>query len=580
MSSGPTHPSAGGSMMQGTADSPSIGAFRESESARPTLVGDRHMVSAGHPLVAQVGLSVFEAGGNAVDAGVAAGLAANVVEVCMCSFGGVAPILVRTGATHSVTAIDGIGGWGRGATLERFRERYGDTMPLGGAIAIVPGAPGAWIAALRAFGTWSFRDVAAPAIELATRGFVLDRRLADQQSVLAPTLAQWPSTTEVFILGGRPYAAGERLRQPALGRLLTRLSEADSGPTRDEALANVHRAFYEGDVAESIVSFVKDDGGWLELDDLAEHRPELAAATSTVHGNYTVHITGPWSQGPALLQALNVLRHSDLDTEHNSAAYISTVAKALRSAFSDRERYYGDPRHIDVPLERLLSDEHARQLAEETSQPAADTPDGEKVNKLDTTCLCTADADGNVFSATMSDALDGGPLHPDLGILVSPRGLQSWLDPDHPSALGPGRRPRLTPSPCIYERGGESPAAWAIGSPGGDVSLQAMLQIFLNTTQFQMTPQQAVEAPRFAIYDAPNSFFPHTRYESLLQIESRIPEATRRAMAEAGYNVDTLNAYDFDAGSVSITGVERSAGGETLLSAGADPRRIAYAVGR
>jgi gamma-glutamyltranspeptidase/glutathione hydrolase len=574
-----------GSIMQGTEDAPSTGAFPAPDSARPTLVGDHYVASAGHPLVAQVAARIFEAGGNAVDAGVAAGVAANVVEVCMCNFGGVAPILVRSGETGRVTAIDGIGGWGREATLERFRERYGDDMPLGGAISIVPGAPGAWIAALREFGTWTFGDVVRPAIELAADGFIIDRRIAAQLEITSSGFGQWPSSVAVFTQDGRPWGAGDRLRQQALARLLEGLAAAERGATRGEALTSVHRAFYEGEVAQRIVSFVRDDGGWLDLGDLAEHAPEVVAATSSTFRGRTFHTTGPWSQGPALLQTLAVLDGLGIDHDHNSHLYIATIAEAVRAAFADRERHYGDPRQIEVPIEQLLSADHTRELVSKAARrlhtrapvPASAQPSRPR---LDTTYLCTADSRGNVFSATPSDTLDGGPLDPELGILISPRGLQSWLTPGHPSALGPRRRPRLTPSPCIFENAGGGRAAWGIGSPGGDMILQAMLQVILNLVVFGMTPQQAVEAPRFGLFDAPNSFFPHHQHESLLEVESRVAPGIRKTLSEAGYEVRPWHDYDFDAGSVSIVGYARSSSGEVILQAAADPRRVAYAIGR
>src|SRR5262249_40518159 len=244
-----------------------------------------------------------------------------------------------------------------------------------------------------------------------------------------------------------------------------------------------------------------------------------------------VHVPDTWCQGPALLQALAILEGFDLAAlGHNTAEYLHVLAESVKLAFSDRERYYGDPRFVDVPLDRLLSDEHAVERGARLGERALPTLPTlrEPVRQSDTTYLCVADREGNVFSATPSDTLDEGPIVPGLGILVSSRGVQSRLDPEHPAVLAPGKRPRLTPSPAIALH--EDGRAWAFGSPGGDVILQAMLQAFLNVVEFGMTPQQAVEAPRVASYSFPNSFYPPTGPEGLLKVEARVPEEVQREL--------------------------------------------------
>jgi gamma-glutamyltranspeptidase/glutathione hydrolase len=240
-----------------------------------------------------------------------------------------------------------------------------------------------------------------------------------------------------------------------------------------------------------------------------------------------------------------------------------------------------------VPLEWLLSDEHAAelraQIGSRTVLPNLPTMREPLLHRHDTTYLCVVDGDGNAFSATPSDTLDGGPIVPGLGIIVSPRGLQSRLDPAHPSVLAPGKRPRLTPSPALalHRGGGVDARVWAFGCPGGDVILQAMLQALLNYVQFGMTPQQAVEAPRFASFSFPNSFYPHGEPQGQLNVEARIPPEVRDELAARGHDVVTWPEFEFDAGGVSLALdlVEPTRAGR-VLAAAADPRRSTYAFGR
>ena len=334
-----------------------------SESSRPTLVGDHWMAVTGHPLTAQVAARVLEAGGNAVDAGVAAGLATNVVQVDMCNLAGIAPILVRPAGSAEVMSIAGVGRWSSTATIEAFTDRHGTSMDEACASCVVPGALAGWLSALDRFGTWSFADVAAPAIELAADGFVLDATVASALDLFAWRYEQWPSSAEIYCAGGHRATAGERLVQSDLGRLLRRLAEAEG---RGGGIEAVRKEFYEGDVAHRMVDFVTAQGGFLTMADLAVFRAEVAPAPSRRmdgFGGRTVHVTPPqWSQGPAFLQALAILEHFDLGAEgHNSVGYLHVLLEAIKLSFSDRERYYGDGVALD--LDALLTDAHAEELA-------------------------------------------------------------------------------------------------------------------------------------------------------------------------------------------------------------------------
>jgi gamma-glutamyltranspeptidase / glutathione hydrolase len=577
----------GGGMRSGK---PTPELFPGPESLRPTLLGSRFAVSAGHPLVAEVAGRVFDRGGNAVDAGVASGLAAAVVQPDMCNLGGVAPIVVRPAGADVVWSVAGLGWWGDAATLDAYRARYGEEMPLGPPVGIVPAAVSAWVRALQRFGTWTFRDCAGPAIELARDGFPIDERLAAGLEVTGRGFSRWPSSRAVYWPDGAPPRPGDTLVQDALGRLLERLAGIENGSTRESALDAVHDAFYRADIARRIADFSRANGGWLAADDLAAFDAEIAPAVSRRFHDWDVFTPTTWCQGPALLQAMAVLEALDLSgLGHNSADYVHTVAEAMKQAFFDRERHYGDPRHVEVPLDHLLSDEHARELralidtasARESLSGGGGAPGG----RTDTTYLCTVDAAGNAFSAMPSDTLDGSPIIPDLGILISPRGVQSRLEPGHPASIGPRKRPRLTPSPAIALRAPEPEATdrrvMALGCPGGDVILQGMLQAFLNLTVFGMTAQQAVEAPRFACFAWPDSFYPHGEVPARVALEERIGGDVADDLAARGHDVRRWPEWEFDAGGVSVAlDVRAPSEGRRVLAAGADPRRINYALGR
>lgn len=578
-------PDAAGGMRNAHAPTPSV--YPPPESLRPTLVGRDYMVSAGHPTVAQIMADVLERGGMAVDAGVAGGLASNVIQVDMCNLGGVAPILVRLAGEERVWAISGVGPWGREVTLERFLARYGDDIPLGSGACVVPAAADAWVSALARFGTWTFREAAAPATAYARNGVPLDHRTATALEIMGRSFAAWESSREVYWPKGRPPRAGEMLIQADLGRTLERLAaaEAAGGSRRAAALAGVRAAFYEGDIAERLVTFNRATGGWLTLEDLAAFRCDVEPAPGIGFGGWHVHTPGTVTQGPALLQSLSILAEVDLTAlGHNSVGYLHWLAEALKLAFLDRDRHYTDPRFAEVGVERLLEPSYLAGLrrlvrpdATVQALPEALRPSRPR---FDTTYVCAIDRAGNLFSAMPSDTLDGSPIVPGLGVAVSCRGVQSRLDPAHPAVIAPGKRPRLTPAPALAVHA-DGRQLLAFGSPGGDVIVQAALQVFLNLVVFKMLPQQAVEAPRVATFSFPGSFFPNPTFPDRLDVESRIPAEVQAGLAARGHALSPWPDFEFDAGAVSLVG-RLDLGGEDgpVLVGAADPRRTNYAAGR
>ncbi|HEX7075540.1 MAG TPA: gamma-glutamyltransferase [Hyphomicrobiaceae bacterium] len=570
---------------------------------RPTLAGLNHMVSAGHYLAAHAGFGVLEAGGNAVDAGVAAGIALSVVQSDFVNFAGVAPILVYMADTGEVSSISGLGWWPKAASLGFFVKEFGGNIPVGILRTVVPAAPDAWITALERFGTMSFAEVAASAIGFAESGFVMYPLMAEMIATNLAGYNRWESSRQVYLPNGAAPRVGDVFRQRDLANTIRYMADEEKAHAhrgRSAGLCAARDAFYRGDIARRIVDYHQAHGGFLSMADFDSFSVEVEPAIrSSFHGT-DLYACGFWCQGPSLLQILNMLEHRDLKAlGHNTPDYIHLLVETTKLAFADREAYYGDPRHLDVPAAALLSKDYAKRrvaLVDDRSAvtglaPAGDVPDGPRPPqippeikgtvlgtgtdpRIDTSFVCVVDRHGNAFAATPSDASNNTPVIPGTGLCPSSRGCQSWARPGHPAAVAPLRRPRLTPNPAIAIRPGRF--VMPFGTPGGDVQSQAMLQVFLNIDLFGMDMQQAVEAPRFATYSFPSSFEPHTVEINRLVLEDLIPAQTGDVLAEKGHEVQWWRDRNWRAGGVCTVRLDVDSG---IRRAAADPRRPSYALG-
>ncbi|HET8614576.1 MAG TPA: gamma-glutamyltransferase, partial [Actinomycetales bacterium] len=431
-----------------------------------------------------------------------------------------------------------------------------------------------------------FADVVAPAVELATRGFPVDQRLAESLRVMGRGFSRWPSSRDVYWPADRAPEPGERLLQPALGRLLAELGAAERGATRSEGLKAVHDAFYSGPVARRIVEFVSEHGGFLDERDLAEFVADVERTPSREFGGWQVHVTPSWTQGAIVTEALGILGGFDLASlQHNGDQYLHLVAEALGLAFSDRESYFADPAFAEFSTAELQSEKRLarlRALVTDRAQPPMATRDLPVQRLRSTTSVVVTDAAGNAFATSPSDTLDGAPIIPELGIICSPRGVQSRLDAEHPNSLQPGKRPCVTPAAAIALRpgaGGEADV-WTLACPGGDVIVQALVQAVLNVVVAGMTLQEAVEAARIAPFNAPSAFHPHPPADNVVYAEARIAPEVRESLASRGHHVVTWPDYEFDAGSVQMSMVARAPDGGRVVLAAADPRRTAYGIAR
>jgi len=565
---------------------------------RPAVLAKRYMVSSCHYLATSAGVRMFERGGNAIDAGVAGGIALNVLERHLTDFGGVAPIVLFTPGMAEPETIDGLGHWPAALTLERYRARHGDDMPIGVARSVTPAAADAWLTALARHGRLTLAEVLAPCIELCD-GFPVYPRLRprhrDARGAPAPVadeLARVPPQ--------RPPAEGRRDPRPARARRsfrrLVAIEQQNAAKGRAVAIMAARDAIYTGDIARQIAEFMRASGGAITAEDLASQRVRSEKPAHSTYRGIDVYACGPWSQGPLVPMTLNLLECFDVASlGAGSLEFLHQYTEAFKLAAADREGFFGDPEQVDVPIAGLLDKDYAserrRLIRDDRAHPELPAPgdpwryEGRTgpagyrprvaagVGAPDTSYVCAMDAEGNAFSATPSDPGLGAPLVRGLGMIVSTRGAQLWTTPGHPSAIAPGKRPRLTPNPALLMRDGR--ALMPFGCPGEDAQCQAMVQVVCNIVDFGMNTQAAIEAPRVISRSFPWTFHPHAYEPGLLTAERRIAPEVREGLERLGHRVRELPEYSPAVASVCAIRLL----GPGTLEGGADPRRESAAIG-
>jgi gamma-glutamyltranspeptidase/glutathione hydrolase len=556
------------------------------KTQKPPLHGRHWMAITGKPLAATAGAAMFQRGGNAVDAACAM-IAATSTMWDVLSWGGETQALIYDPRSGKVVAINGLGFAPTGAAPAFFRARGLDFPPAYGPLAAVtPGTPGGLMLMLAEFGTLSLAEVLGPAIELAD-GYPIDAETADSIERWKDQLKEWPYSRQV-LLPHRGEAreaprAGEIFRQADLAATLRKLIEAErtaleSGRSRREAIQASYDRFYRGDIAQEFVRGVQEQGGLITLEDLAAWQPRVEAPLTTSYRGIDVYKLDTWTQGPALLQSLNLLEHFDLKAQgYNSASYIHTLYQAMNLAFADRDFYYGDPDFPpDEPRRGLLSKEYARSRAatirmdrndagagpgdpypfQGGTNPHADllrslrqaalAPDARPSSAAQqaafrqgfqsgTTTVVAADAAGWLVAVTPSGGWIPATIAGRTGIGLSQR-LQSFvLDPalNPYNVLEPRKRPRVTLTPSIALRDGKPWLAFAV--QGGDSQDQNLLQFFLNVAEFGMTPQEAAEAANFNSFQMRSSFDRHESQPGRILLNDALPQWVRRELVARGY---------------------------------------------
>ena len=561
------------------------------ESHRPVVMGRNGMVSSGHPLASQAGISILQQGGNAVDAAIATAAALNVVEPLMSGIGGDGFIMVHWKETDRIEICNGTGAAPYAATRESYLP---DGIPTKGILSVsVPGLLDSWLASHEKYGVLSLGQVLAPAIELAANGFPTSHVLS---SAIASDLllCSFPTSQAVFTRDGRPLRPGEILYQKNLARTFQAI--ADGG----------REAFYEGDIAEAIIKFSQEQGGILTMKDLADCHSRWQDAISTTYRGHVVYEAPPNSSGHILLQELNLVEQFDLqDMGCNTAASIHLMVEAKKMSFADREAYVADPDYTDIPLEGLLSKEYAKTRAKlidpgratqevlpgdpwayqaakrrETATPMVAGGDGEE----DTTCFAVVDRWGNAVCQLQSiqSAWGSSIIAGDTGILLNNRMTYWHLEANHVDCLQPGKRVRHTMNPVMVFTPPESNVQGSLGqlklvcgTPGADTQVQTNLQVITHFLDFGMTVAEAVEAPRWRNTHSPTeSNFPHT-CENELHMENRFSPEIRAELENRGHELNIMGPWVASGSEVMIE-VDQDNG---ALHGAADPRRDGYAVG-
>jgi len=611
---------------------------------RPPVMGRNAGVSTGHPLVTSAAMEILQQGGNAFDAGVAALLVGGVVEQDLYSLGGESLILVYPQTEKTVTSIIGQGWAAKGATIDWYTSRDRTLDGSGLDPVVVPGAIHGALTVLERWGTMSLAQVSRRAIEAARDGFALRPRTARSIAGQRRFIDQWPSNQKTWLRpDGSLYEAGDTITLPDLAATLQKLVDAEQASLaqgRVPAIVAARDRFYKGDIAQEIVAFLQQHGMPWEMSDFSEFYSRVEPATSVTYRGYQVYKQGFNSQGPSMLQALNILETFDLQAMgHNSADYLHVVTEAMKMGYADRDTYYADPAFVDIPQTGLLSKEYAKvragqiDMAQAEAEQVAGDPlpfdpsvkewpfwragrasalgadadasrrssaaseggssagakaeakaEGGPVRAgdddpslKDTTHIAIVDKDGNVFDSTPSGGwITGGVIAGNTGLGLSTRGEQFWLDRDRAAQLRPRSRPRYTLTPSLVLRNGEP---WlAIGTPGGDNQEQTILQTLLNLIEF---PQ--------LWYPNLHTAFELPRIQTFHFLGSFWPHRidANRLDLETGIAPDVLESLKTRGHNVRMVAPFSISGCATAVMidlrtgtriAGADPRRDCYAA--
>lgn len=597
-----------------------LAAALPAQTMRPVIRGADYAVSARTPQAAQAAERIFRAGGNAFDAAIAAQAALSVTDPASNGVGGDAMILVYDARTRRVYSVNATGTAPKLATIDWYMRNHGGTIPDSDGLlsATVPGTVDAWCVVLERWGTKSLGEVLAPAIELAERGFPIGERLAaaiagsrgeryfevrgtSVETGAAPPagnrkLAKYPTSARLYFPNGAPPRAGEIFRNPDLARTLKKLVEAEAQAASKGRAAGLRAArdrFYKGDIARTMAAFSEANGGLFRYEDFAEYSVKIEEPVSLNYRGYEVYKNPSATQGPAELFTLNILRNFDLKAMgHNSADYIHTGVEAVKLAFADRELYLADMDFVKIPFAGLLAAEYGTARAAlidkvrasrefRPGRPAGAEVDGWSFripipgedHEGDTSYVATVDRERNAVSWTPSlhSGWGTGVVMADLGFIFNCRGDYFWLDPEHPNALAPGKRPRSTLTPTLVTKDGKP--FLVVGSPGGDDQCLRILQTFLNVVEFGMNIQEAIEAPRWSTTSFPSSVFPHRMNPGQMAVESRIPAAVVEELRKRGHRVRVSGPWTMSATSAIL--IDPVVG---VLSAGADPRGDNYAL--
>lgn len=585
--------------------------------SRTSVTSSNHMASTGTPWATETAIAIMDDGGNAFDAAAGALLVLNVTIPQAASFPGVSPLMIYDAETQTVRSYIGAGTAPQNATIDLFTSKGHDTVPKLDILAqLLPASPDMIIALLQDYGTMSFTEIASYAIEIARVGFPIHSMMLHDLNFSVFERIGFgiimPYNASTYLKGDwwRPLNHKDRFTFPDLADTFEAMGEAEQnalflGRTRNEALEAVRDYFYKGEIADKIIALHEEKGGLFTKEDLANYQGGWEEPLVGHFGEYTFYANDTWSQGAVLPMAMQILEGIDLvSMGHNSPLYIHTVTQAIELAMADKEAYFGDPAFVDVPIEGLLSKEYAdarRSLITTDTAFGEMAPHGnpfdyqtflgkktvsnvdarrylnakeEKKIGKDTSYIAIIDRFGNAVSMTPSDFPES-PMVDGTGLTLGIRMTQFRLDESHPSALEPGKRPTITPNASIVFKDGEFYMTY--GTPGGDMQVQALVQVFLNHVVFGMDIQEAIEAPRFRSLNWPDSFAPHAYYPGTIRLEESLYLTHKEPLEALGYIVEKQDLWDPEFGGVCAIIQDYQ---NNQLIGGADPRQLSWAIGK
>jgi gamma-glutamyltranspeptidase/glutathione hydrolase len=585
---------------------------------RPPVMGRNAGVSAGHPLTSAAAFEVLMKGGNAFDAGVAAMLVGGIVEQDLYSLGGEGLVLVYPRSTRKVVSIVGQGWAPKGATIDWYTSQGKTMQGIGLDPAVVPGVVHAALTVLERWGTMSFEQVSGRAVEYAEKGFPLRPRTVAAIDGNRKFIDAWPDNKRMWVKAdGSAYKAGDTIVMPDLARTLMAMVESERKAAKKGRAAGIAAArdrFYKGDIAQTMVTFLKQHQAPFELADFAEFFARVEEPATTNYRGYDVYKHSFSSQGPVLLETLNILEQFDLKSmHHNSADYLHTLVEAMKLAYADRDSYYADQAFVESPAQGLLSKAYARERAKQIDPKhaskgylagnplpfdskvktwaywVADLKDATQAEPpipqqdltagvtKDTTHISVIDKDGNVFDATPSGAwIPTSVVLGSTGVMMSVRGESFWLDKTRAAQLRPRSRPRYTLTPSIVLRNGEP--FMAIGTPGGDNQEQTIVQAFLNVVEFwpdwYPNLHEAFRWPRMQTLHFYGSFWPHPGGFNKLNLEADLSDVVFEELKSRGHDISRIPIASMSGCATAVV-VDPATGNRI---AGADPRRDCYAM--
>ncbi|WP_419938592.1 gamma-glutamyltransferase family protein [Candidatus Palauibacter sp.] len=586
------------------------------EAMRPRVMGTHGVISSGHYLATQAGYDVLRAGGNAFDAGVTAGMALKALKMDYAGWTGVAPLIVYSAAEDRVITRVGAGTSPALATLDYFLEH--GKSPINN--ALIPADVDVWLAALDRFGTFSFGEAAQPTLRIVEEGYHLYKMQKWMIEDQMEGILTFPYNRDFWFPNGvGEQRLGDLMVNADLGRLIRYMMEAErealeAGGSRSEGIRAARDAFYRGDPARGVDRFFREHDGIVRYEDMAGYEGRWEEPLGTSFNGYDVHTGDGWSQGPRIILMLNMLENYDLPAlGYNTPEYIHLVSQVIDLAMADAHRYVGDPDFAPAPeglygkayaRERIgLIDENRafpdmppwgdpeRMAAVAAGAPASfvvsggrrygaaqDRPGSDGADagtpSVDTSSLNIMDGESNVFSLTESDGHTFTPMIPGWGFGLGNRMGQFNLDPDLANVMAPGKRPRNTNAPLLVTKDGEP--FMGLSTPGGDQQMQCLLQVFLNVAVWGMSPEVAVDQPRFGSYNFPATGSELNRNAAVLYMEDRIPAETADALRAMGHDVRSWGLWNWRAGAPTVTWRDPETG---VMTAAGDVRRETASLG-